>query len=155
LVINIIILKITGDFGFCLNLSSFADSSYGGTIEYMSPEQHLFPQEPGNCSIDIWSFACTILEILTKKKKDFKYLIAEDPDYINKYWSEQRLIEYPTKFKELLFNSLSYNPNLRPDSRTLLLNCKEIQLEESAILLQSLIRTKILLGNIKNKNKKL
>jgi hypothetical protein len=89
------------------------------------------------------------MELITKKKRDLKYLIFEDYLYIDKLWKEEELyLFYPLRFKELLKKCLNVDSLHRPDSKSLYFALKEIQIEESTIFLQSLIRSKLcLIGN--------
>eukprot|EP01080_Neovahlkampfia_damariscottae_P003662 gene3662-6477_t len=109
------------DFGFAV---SFGSRLMGGSLEYMSPEQfenHLgFVAHP---SIDIWSFGCLVLELLTKKKHDLKISINKNSNYVDEVWHKEGLNDnFSTTLRDLIIRCTRMDPIERPTSKQIYLS---------------------------------
>jgi serine/threonine protein kinase len=109
------------DFGFAV---PFKHTLMGGSLEYMPPEQ--FENTPGfvaHPSIDIWSFGCLVLELLTKKKHDLKISIKKNANYVEEVWHKEELNQkYSTGIRDLIVNCTKMDPSERPTSKQLYLS---------------------------------
>jgi serine/threonine protein kinase len=109
------------DFGFAV---PFKQRLMGGSLEYMPPEQ--FENTPGfvaHPSIDIWSFGCLVLELLTKKKHDLKISIKKNANYVEEVWNKEELNQkYSTSIRDLIVNCTKMDPIERPTSKQLYLS---------------------------------
>ena len=109
------------DFGFAVK---FGARLMGGSLEYMSPEQ--FENKPdfvAHPSIDIWSFGCLVLELLTKKKHDLKISINKNSNYVDEIWHKESLNEhYSNDLRDLIMNCIKIDPTERPTSKQIYLS---------------------------------
>ncbi|KAG2377320.1 hypothetical protein C9374_009231 [Naegleria lovaniensis] len=133
-----------GDYGFAVREGSVV---CGGTLHYLPPEQQ--EGQPSSCKMDIYSAACSLFEVLSKKKVSLKSKQGVPLNFAdiwdqhlknNPHFHRKRSNPHAMGLFEVLKSCLEPEATKRPTAKQVVKQVTDIYHNYSATLLQKRFR---------------
>lgn len=144
-----------GDYGFAVKEGSVV---CGGTLHYLPPEQQ--EGQPSSCKMDIYSAACSLFEVLSKKKVSLKSKQGAPLNFeniwdqhlkSNPHFHRKRSNPHAIGLFNVLQSCLEPEASKRPTAAEVVKQVTEIYKNYSATLLQKRHRGNMVRKSLKRR----